>query len=146
MNLVLVSLQPDQPPTGHAHTQACGNATQNHTHDTRRPASPGDGHAQTAAGEHDQEDCQPQVSRPAVMAEMTAEHGKETKDFHGEEGKTEDVGGRRQATRQNGRRHEGGVCRKRSREFGFRSGAVIEGEDVEDHKPAAEGPDGVGRR
>lgn len=84
MDLILIPLQADQPPTRRTHTKKCHYATQDHTQHGISQATARDHHTQPSGREHNQKDCQREVQWPGVVLEMATEHWKEAEDFYAE--------------------------------------------------------------
>ena len=95
MDLILVALQPNQPPARQTQAQTRHHATQQDAKDTHPPSAARDGDAQSAACHADERNGEPEVPRPRVMPQMPAENWEEPKDLYAEKGEAEHVGGRR---------------------------------------------------
>lgn len=91
MNLVLVPLQPNQPPACRAHAQKRRYAAKYHTQNSVRQSTARNHHTQPARGEHDQENRQREMEWPGVVLEMSAEDWEEAEDFDTEECQAEDM-------------------------------------------------------
>lgn len=104
MNLILVLLQPDQPPAADPHCQEGQDSAKNNPANPGSPASPGYCHTHSTCSAHDEEDREREMAAPGNVPEMTAEYGKETEDFYGEERQREDMS----CGRQSRSKHSGG--------------------------------------
>lgn len=71
------------------------------------------------------------------MSQMPAKNRKQPKNFYREECEAENVCRARKPAREHRARHHGGVGAQGRGEFRAGTCAVVEGEDVEDHEPAA---------
>lgn len=110
MYLILVTLQPDQPPARHAHGQARNNATQDDSEQSVSPAAARYDHRQATGGGHYQRCRQGQMAWPANVTEVAPEDWEEAEDFYAEEGQREDVSRVRKAGGKDCAGHEGCVC------------------------------------
>ena len=93
MNLVLVLLKPDQPPTASTHGQTRQQAPQHYPHDGRLPSAAAGSDSDTSSGAEDEEESQPEMTAPRDMPEVSSEGGEQTEHFDGEECQGEDVSG-----------------------------------------------------
>ncbi|KAK5012449.1 hypothetical protein LTR60_004374, partial [Cryomyces antarcticus] len=91
MDLILVLLQPNQPPAAHAHCKARQQATKHHPRNRCPPATARDCDADSTSGARDEEDGEGEVAVPRDVAQVPAEDGEEAKDFDREEREREDV-------------------------------------------------------
>ena len=116
MDLVLVPLQPDQPPARASHAHHRQRRPQNHPQNRVAPASARDDHAQSARGEDHEQNGQPEVQGPGMVLEMAAEDWEEAEDFDAEKCEGKDVCCRGQARSEHCACHERGIggerCRK----------------------------------
>ena len=89
MNLVLVTLEPNQPPACRSHAQKRHKTTEDHAQNSiSQPASRND-HTQPAGSEHDEGDRQCEMKRPGVVLEVSTEDREEAEDFDAEKSQTE---------------------------------------------------------
>lgn len=116
VNLVLVALQPDQPPACCSHSQECHYAAENHAQDSIAQTTSGNDHTQPARCEHDEEDRKREMKWPGMVLEMPTEDREEAEDFDAEQGQTEYMCCRGQSRGEDCARHQGCVCGERSRE------------------------------
>lgn len=91
MNLVLIPLQPNEPPARDAHAQTDCRAAQDYANDAHDVSATADGHAQTARGQRNQEAGQEKVAVPAVMSQMTSEDREQAEDLDAEQRQTKYV-------------------------------------------------------
>jgi len=90
-NLILVSLQTNEPPTSYAHDEPGKDTAKNDANNGSLPPTSGDAHAKTTTGANNDKSGEHKVARPRDMTKVTSKYGKETKHFDTEEGKTEHV-------------------------------------------------------
>lgn len=91
VDLVLVPLQPNQPPTCCSHAQKRHNTTEDHAQDSISQSASRNDHTQPARGEHDQKDRQSKMKWPGMVLEMSTEDREEAEDFNAKQSQTEDV-------------------------------------------------------
>jgi len=91
MDLILIPLQPNQPPARHSHTNNRQRRAKYHPKHRVPPASTRDRHAETSRGEENLRDREPEVQGPGMVLQMTTEDGEEAEDLNAEEGEAEDM-------------------------------------------------------
>ena len=114
VDLVLVPLQPNQPPACCSHAQKRHNTTEDHTQDSISQSASRNDHTQPARCEHDQKDRQSEMKWPGMVLEMSTEDREKTEDFGAEQSQTEDVCCRWQSRGEDCAGHQGCICRERS--------------------------------
>lgn len=160
IDLILVLLQPDQPPAAPAHGDGGYDAADQHAQKAARPgpglilASAGpitvgsaQDHAHAAARAEDQQHRQNHVVPPAAVARVAPENGEEAEDLNAEQRQAEHLARRRQAAGQHGGGHQSGVGgqRRHGKFVDTNPGArIIEEENIDGQQPEGHGPDAVG--
>jgi hypothetical protein len=76
MDFILVSLQTNQPPTGHTHAQTCHDSAEHYSQHSHTPASTRDRHAESSSSKNNQHNSQKDMTGPGVMTQMSAEDWK----------------------------------------------------------------------
>ena len=114
MNLVLVTLEPNQPPACRSHAQKRHKTTEDHAQNSKSQSASRNDHTQPAGSEHDEEDRQREMKWPGMVLEMPTEDREEAEDFDAEQGQTEYMSCRGQSRGEDCARHQGCVCGERS--------------------------------
>ena len=89
MNLILIPLQPNQPPARRTHAQQRYDTTKHHAQNSISQSASRNDHTQPAGSEHDEEDRQCEMKRPGVVLEVSTEDREEAEDFDAEKSQTE---------------------------------------------------------
>jgi len=82
-NNILVTLQPNKPPTTSTHNQASAQSS-NHNPKYRTPPSPAPDHANTTSSSYYEDHGQDEMALEGDVFEVPTEYGKETEDLDGE--------------------------------------------------------------
>lgn len=160
MYLVLILLQPYQPPTTPTHSHSRDHDPDHKSHDAalvrKIPdafpvAAAAQDEAHASAGTEDEEDRESDVAAPGALARVPPEHGEEPEDLDGEEGEGEDLSRCGKAACEHGGGHQRGVRAKARGNVligGVEGGswcwsAVVEEEDVDGEEEEGDGPDTV---
>lgn len=94
MNLVLILLQSNEPPTAYAHGEESQDTTNDDTGKPSNPAASSQSNEHAPARVDDKHNGKSQVATPRYRTETTSKDGKEPKHFNGEECEREYVGRR----------------------------------------------------
>jgi hypothetical protein len=86
MDLILIPLQPNQPPARRTHAQQRHDTTEHHAQNCVPQPTTRNHHSQATGREHDEKNREGQMERPGVMLEVAAEDREQTEDFDAEEG------------------------------------------------------------
>jgi len=118
MNLILILLQADQPPTTPTHREPRDQHPDHHAHQPTLPgeipepvaiASMSQDESHAAAGAHDEQRRERDMAAPRAQARVAPKHREQAEDLDGEEREREDLARARQTAREHGRRHQSRV-------------------------------------
>lgn len=114
MNLILILLETDEPPTADSHAQKSEDASYDCTRQECAAASSCQGDEKAAPCACYQCNGQGEVPPRRSSAELTTEYWKQSINFNGKESQREDVRSGWKTRGKNSRRHHGRICGYRS--------------------------------
>jgi len=106
VDLVLILLQPNQPPAADAHAHESEDAAQDDPGDPSSPSTTSQCREHSTPSGSNQENGQSKVAAPGSGTKLATEYGKEAKNFNREQSQREYMRRRRESRGEHGGCHE----------------------------------------